>query len=76
VNEAWSAEALNEENRAAWNANASFWHERMEAGNDYHRLLLMPAFERMLAVQPGEPSSMPRAVTGSMHVGWRPRARK
>ncbi len=40
--------------RAIWDANADFWHRRMGVGNDFHRLLIAPAQERLLAVQPGE----------------------
>jgi len=45
---------LNEETRAMWNQKASFWDERMGDGNDFHRLLVSPAAERLLNLQPGE----------------------
>jgi len=45
---------LNEETRAMWDQKASFWDERMGDGNDFHRLLVSPAAERLLNLQPGE----------------------
>jgi 2-polyprenyl-3-methyl-5-hydroxy-6-metoxy-1,4-benzoquinol methylase len=44
----------NLETRAAWNANASFWDERMGEGNDFVEVLIWPATERLLELQPGE----------------------
>ena len=38
----------------AWNANAEFWDERMGEGNDFFKLLVWPAVERLLRVQAGE----------------------
>lgn len=49
-----SGENLNDSSRAAWNANADFWDERMADGNDFQRYLVGPATERLLAIQPGE----------------------
>src|SRR5262245_31944259 len=46
--------SLNDEVRAIWNANAVFWDDRMREGNDFHRLLVGPAIERLLALRPGE----------------------
>ena len=38
-----------------WNRNAAFWDERMgQEGNDYQRLLVGPAQERLLELHPGE----------------------
>ena len=38
-----------------WNANAAFWDQRMgQEGNDYQRLLVGPAQERLLKLKPGE----------------------
>ena len=38
-----------------WNANAAFWDQRMgQEGNDYQRLLVGPAQERLLGLTPGE----------------------
>lgn len=45
---------LNDAVRTIWDANADFWHARMGEGNDFHRLLIAPAQERLLALQPGE----------------------
>jgi 2-polyprenyl-3-methyl-5-hydroxy-6-metoxy-1,4-benzoquinol methylase len=45
---------LNREVRAAWEANARFWDERIGEGNRYQLELIMPATERLLALQPGE----------------------
>lgn len=45
---------LNEETRKIWNQNATFWDERMGDGNDFQRLLVAPASERLLNLQPGE----------------------
>lgn len=49
-----SAAELNQRNRDAWERNAAYWDERMAEGNDFHRLLLAPAIERLLAIRPGE----------------------
>jgi SAM-dependent methyltransferase len=45
---------LHEETRRAWDENAAFWDARMGEGNDFVELLIWPATERLLAVQPGE----------------------
>jgi 2-polyprenyl-3-methyl-5-hydroxy-6-metoxy-1,4-benzoquinol methylase len=45
---------LNAETRKIWDQNASFWDERMGDGNDFQRLLVAPASERLLNVQSGE----------------------
>lgn len=45
---------LNEETRMIWDQNASFWDERMGDGNDFQRLLVAPASERLLALKSGE----------------------
>jgi 2-polyprenyl-3-methyl-5-hydroxy-6-metoxy-1,4-benzoquinol methylase len=45
---------LNEETRAIWNQKAAFWDERMGDGNDFQRVLVGPASERLLNLQPGE----------------------
>jgi 2-polyprenyl-3-methyl-5-hydroxy-6-metoxy-1,4-benzoquinol methylase len=45
---------LAEETRKIWNDNAEAWHSRMgERGNDFHSELILPAFDRLLSVQPG-----------------------
>src|ERR1700724_3085946 len=45
---------LNEETRSIWDQNASFWDDRMGDGNDFQRILIGPASERLLNLQPGE----------------------
>jgi len=41
--------------RAAWEQIAPFWDDYMgDAGNDFHRLLVAPTAERLLALQEGE----------------------
>jgi 2-polyprenyl-3-methyl-5-hydroxy-6-metoxy-1,4-benzoquinol methylase len=46
---------LNLAARDAWDANAAAWDERMQSeGNDFQRLLVGPAAERLLRVQPGQ----------------------
>jgi SAM-dependent methyltransferase len=44
----------NEETRRAWDANASFWDERMGEGNDFFLLLQWPAILRLLEPRPGQ----------------------
>src|SRR5690242_3483746 len=47
--------ALTAESRAIWNGNAAHWDDYLGAkGNDFHRLLVAPAAERLLEIQPGE----------------------
>lgn len=46
--------ALNQEVRDIWNHNAAFWDERMGEGNDFQRILVGPATERLLNLQAGE----------------------
>jgi 2-polyprenyl-3-methyl-5-hydroxy-6-metoxy-1,4-benzoquinol methylase len=45
---------LNEETRNIWDQKASFWDEKMGDGNDFQRILIAPASERLLDLQPGE----------------------
>src|SRR5215831_3696100 len=40
--------------REAWNANASFWDDRMADGNDFFAELIWPAVEELLAPATGE----------------------
>lgn len=49
-----STQAQNEETRSAWDANASFWDERMGEGNDFFHVLQWPAILRLLDPQPGQ----------------------
>ncbi len=47
--------ALNEEGRALWDQKAEFWDNlHGDEGNHFHRTLVGPATERLLALQPGE----------------------
>jgi len=45
---------LNEAVREIWNRNADFWNQRMGEGNEFHRVLIGPAQERLLDLRPGE----------------------
>jgi 2-polyprenyl-3-methyl-5-hydroxy-6-metoxy-1,4-benzoquinol methylase len=45
---------LNDEVHGLWEQKAAFWDERLEAGNLFSRVLIGPATERLLAIQPGE----------------------
>jgi 2-polyprenyl-3-methyl-5-hydroxy-6-metoxy-1,4-benzoquinol methylase len=42
------------ESREIWNENARWWDARMGEGNDWHRVLIAPAVEKLLAIQPGD----------------------
>ncbi|MER3486306.1 MAG: hypothetical protein C4345_10360, partial [Chloroflexota bacterium] len=42
------------ETQDIWNAKAAFWDARMGDGNAFQRILLGPACERLLAIQPGD----------------------
>lgn len=47
--------ALRDETRAEWNHYAEFWDAQQgDAGNAFQRLLIGPATERLLALEPGE----------------------
>jgi 2-polyprenyl-3-methyl-5-hydroxy-6-metoxy-1,4-benzoquinol methylase len=49
------AQALNEEGRRQWEQKAAFWDAlHGDEGNRFHRQLVAPAVERLLALQPGE----------------------
>ncbi len=45
---------LGGDSREIWEQNARWWDDRMGEGNDWHRVLIGPAVERLLGVQPGE----------------------
>lgn len=46
---------LNEESRALWDQKADFWDElHGDEGNRFHRALVSPGVERLLALQSGE----------------------
>lgn len=42
------------ESKDIWDQNAPWWDARMGEGNDWHRLLIAPAVEKLLNIQPGE----------------------
>ena len=47
--------ALNQETRDIWNQNATFWDNYIgPEGNEFHRTLVSPAVELLLALQPDE----------------------
>jgi SAM-dependent methyltransferase len=43
-----------DEIRSAWDANAAYWDEHMEAGRTWQRTLIQPTVERLLMLRPGE----------------------
>src|SRR5512136_1547294 len=45
---------LSSEGQAIWNQNASFWDDHMGEGNDFQRVLISPATERLLQIQEDE----------------------
>jgi len=45
---------LNAEVCDIWDKNADFWNERMREGNEFHRVLIAPAQERLLNIRRGE----------------------
>ncbi|HOU15706.1 MAG TPA: class I SAM-dependent methyltransferase [Anaerolineae bacterium] len=47
-------QTANEETRAAWEANAAYWDARIGEGNDFVNVLIWPATQRLLNLQPGE----------------------
>ena len=48
-------QSLNEAGRDQWNRKAAFWDAlHGDVGNQFHRRLIGPAVERLLALQPGE----------------------
>ncbi len=48
-------QGIHQENRAAWEAKATWWDElHGDAGNPFHRTVVSPAVEELLALQPGE----------------------
>jgi 2-polyprenyl-3-methyl-5-hydroxy-6-metoxy-1,4-benzoquinol methylase len=45
----------NDETRAAWDANAEVWDAKMgDDGNDFANLLVWPAVQRLMQIQPGQ----------------------
>jgi SAM-dependent methyltransferase len=45
---------LNRQASGIWDHNAAFWDDYFKEGNDFHHLLISPAVERLLELQPGE----------------------
>jgi SAM-dependent methyltransferase len=53
--DAFDLKTLNAETQDVWNQNAAHWDDYMgPEGNDFHRLLIAPAAERLLQIQPGQ----------------------
>jgi 2-polyprenyl-3-methyl-5-hydroxy-6-metoxy-1,4-benzoquinol methylase len=49
-----NTQQLNEEGRAIWDQKAAFWDAlHGDDGNEFHRTLVSPGVERLLALQPG-----------------------
>src|SRR5262245_30824543 len=44
----------NDENRAIWDANASWWDDQIGDGNEFQTRLIEPATERLLAITAGD----------------------
>ncbi|WP_414623051.1 class I SAM-dependent methyltransferase [Calothrix sp. CCY 0018] len=50
-----SINLINNQTREAWNATAKVWDERMgDEGNDFYRVLVRPAIEKLLQLKPGQ----------------------
>ena len=49
-----SRDELNLEVRSLWDQKAAFWNEQYGEGNEFHKTLIEPPVERLLAVQPDE----------------------
>jgi 2-polyprenyl-3-methyl-5-hydroxy-6-metoxy-1,4-benzoquinol methylase len=47
-------QGLNSEVCEIWDRNADYWNDRMREGNEFHRLLIAPAQERLLKLRPGD----------------------
>ncbi|MGE5264692.1 MAG: class I SAM-dependent methyltransferase, partial [Acidobacteriota bacterium] len=45
---------LNQDVRRIWDHNASFWDDKMGEGDQFQKLLVGPATERLLEVRPGQ----------------------
>ena len=50
----YDAEKANRETWEAWEANAGYWDGKIDEGNDFVNLLIWPATQRLLDVQPDE----------------------
>ena len=47
-------DALNRQTQEIWNRNAEWWDEQTGEGNQFQKVLIGPATERLLALRPGE----------------------
>ena len=47
-------DALLDETRRIWDANATFWDGRIGEGNTFHKTLVEPTVDRLLALRPGD----------------------
>ena len=56
MNEGFSPDfpEFNDGTKKVWNAIADWWDDKIGNGNDFQNLLIEPATERLLALQPGE----------------------
>ena len=48
------SDSVNQEAKAAWEANADFWDQKMGEGNDFHKTLIEPSQIRLLNLKPGQ----------------------
>lgn len=60
---------MRSEVRRIWNNNASCWDSRMGEGNAFHRVLLLPALERLMEITPGT-SVLDVACGNGQLSGW------
>jgi len=58
--------ALNLEVRDIRDRNVDYWDERMDEENDFHRVLIGPAQERLLELEPDELVLESSAATASL----------
>src|SRR5450759_1465782 len=66
---------LARESQEIWEQNARWWDARMAEGDRWHTHLIVPAIERLLALQSGERVWTSAAVTDGWPAAWRGRAR-
>lgn len=53
-NDTPNPKSLHQETQDIWNQNAEFWDAQMQDGNAFQKILVGPASERLLNLQPGE----------------------
>mgnify|MGYP001217654713 CR=1 FL=1 len=63
--------ALNLEVRDIWDRNVDYWDERMGEENDFQRVLIGPAQERLLELEPDELVLESSTATASLRGEWR-----